>query len=354
MDCRISGKEKIPRGNDGSRKLRAEVRLLRAEKDTGRNRDIFLKKIRRDREEGRLSLIRQEHIYRAIRNEHEKYNYPILLLCEIGGIARSSYYKWLHHAETPNERLNEELAEKLERFHEKHPDMGYRRLNDKLRHDEDIQVNDKRILRICRKKQIRSNLKSRYNGCTRASNNPAFIAENILNREFKAEHLNEKWVTDVTEFKYGNTLDSVHKVYLSAILDLCDRRPVAYVIGDSNNNALVFETFDKAVKANPGAHPIFHSDRGYQYTSRRFHQKLEEAGMVQSMSRVAHCTDNGVMEGFWGILKREMYYGKKFESREELEKAITEYIDYYTNDRPQRGLGVLTPMEFHEKQRLAA
>ena len=106
-------------------------------------------------------------------------------------------------------------------------------------------------------KQIRSNLKSRYNGCTRASNTPAFIAENILNREFKAEHLNEKWVTDVTEFKYGNTLDSVHKVYLSAILDLCDRRPVAYVIGDSNNNALVFETFDKAVKANPGAHPIF-------------------------------------------------------------------------------------------------
>ena len=331
-----------------------DISISACGKKTGRNRDIFLKKIRRDREEGRLSLIRQEHIYRAIKNEHEKYNYPILLLCEIGEIARSSYYKWLHHAETPNERFNEELAEKLERFHEKHPDMGYRRLNDKLRHDEDIQVNDKRILRICRKKQIRSNLKSRYNGCTRASNNPAFIAENILNREFKAEHLNEKWVTDVTEFKYGNTLDSVHKVYLSAILDLCDRRPVAYVIGDSNNNALVFETFDKAVKANPGAHPIFHSDRGYQYTSRRFHQKLEEAGMVQSMSRVAHCTDNGVMEGFWGILKREMYYGKKFESREELEKAITEYIDYYTNDRPQRGLGVLTPMEFHEKQRLAA
>ncbi|MFR8999310.1 MAG: hypothetical protein ACLVIY_01655 [Anaerobutyricum soehngenii] len=112
-------------------------------KKTGRNRDIFLKKIRRDREEGRLSLIRQEHIYRAIKKEHEKYNYPILLLCEIGGIARSSYYKWLHHAETPNERFNEELAEKMERLHEKHPDMGYRRLNDKLRHDEDIQVNDK-------------------------------------------------------------------------------------------------------------------------------------------------------------------------------------------------------------------
>ena len=112
------------------------------------------------------------------------------------------------------------MAEKLERLHEKHPDMGYRRLNDKLRHDEDIQVNDKRILRICRKKQIRSNLKSRYNGCTRASNNPAFIAENILNREFKAEHLNEKWVTDVTEFKYGNTLDGRTRFNNSGTLKL--------------------------------------------------------------------------------------------------------------------------------------
>ena len=266
------------------------------------------------------------------------------------------------------------MAEKLERLHEKHPDMGYRRLNDKLRHDEDIQVNDKRILRICRKKQELRNRGLHHNhklvmklmhqmglsSKVRMKKYRSYkgevgkIAPNLLERNFYAEKPNQKWVTDVTEFKYGNTLDSVHKVYLSAILDLCDRRPVAYVIGDSNNNALVFETFDKAVKANPGAHPIFHSDRGYQYTSRRFHQKLEEAGMVQSMSRVAHCTDNGVMEGFWGILKREMYYGKKFESREELEKAITEYIDYYTNDRPQRGLGVLTPMEFHEKQRLAA
>lgn len=232
--------------------------------------------------------------------------------------------------------------------------MGYRRLNDKLRHDDDIIVNDKRILRICRKRQIKSNLKYRYDGCTRPSKNPAFIAENVLNREFTAEHPNEKWVTDVTEFKYGTMFDNVHKLYLSTILDLCDRRPVAYVIGDSNNNALVFETFDIAVAANPDAHPIFHSDRGYQYTSRTFHQKLEAAGMTQSMSRVAHCTDNGPMEGFWGILKREMYYKQKFHTREELVQAITEYMDYYTNDRPQRGLGILTPMEFYEKQLLTA
>ena len=71
--------------------------------------------------------------------------------------------------------------------------------------------------------------------------------------------------------------------------------------------------------------------------------------MTQSMSRVAHCTDNGPMEGFWGILKREMYYGRKYHTKEELVKAITEYIDYYTNERPQRGLGIQTPKEYHEQ-----
>lgn len=72
--------------------------------------------------------------------------------------------------------------------------------------------------------------------------------------------------------------------------------------------------------------------------------------MTQSMSRVAHCIDNGPMEGFWGIMKREMYYGKKYKTKEELIKAIEEYMDYYTNKRVQRNLGVLTPMEYHEKQ----
>ena len=274
--------------------------------------------------------------------------FSICSLCKMGHISRAAYYKWLNHKESDNDKLNQKLAERLEELHEKHPDMGYRRLNDKLYHDDKINVNDKRILRICRKKQIKSTLKHRYDGCTRPSRNPAFIAENILNREFHADNPNEKWVTDVTEFKYGTSFDDIHKLYLSVILDLCDRRPVAYVLGDSNNNQLVFDTFDLAVSLNPDAHPIFHSDRGFQYTSRVFHHKLEQAGMTQSMSRVAHCTDNGPMEGFWGILKREMYYKKKFHSREDLVSAIVEYIDYYVNDRPQRGLGVLTPMEYHD------
>ena len=172
-------------------------------------------------------------------------------------------------------------------------------------------------------------------------------AENILKREFHADEPNKKWLTDVTEFKYYIGTEK-HKVYLSAILDLYDRRIVSFVIRDTNDNALVFDIFDKAVAANPDAHPLFHSDRGFQYTNRAFHTKLERAGMTQSMSRVGKCIDNGPMEGFWGILKRERYYGKRFTSREALVNMIEEYITYYNTGRLQRGLGVLTPLEKHE------
>ena len=83
-------------------------------------------------------------------------NFSICSLCKMGHISRAAYYKWLNHKESDNDKLNQKLAERLEELHEKHPDMGYRRLNDKLYHDDKINVNDKRILRICRKKQIKS------------------------------------------------------------------------------------------------------------------------------------------------------------------------------------------------------
>lgn len=234
-----------------------------------------------------------------------------------------------------------------EQIHKESPDKGYRRIRDELERYHDIKANDKRVLRICRKRNIKSTIKYSNHGCTRQAATPQHIAENLLKREFTADAPNEKWLTDVTEFKYYIGIE-VHKVYLSAILDLYDRRIVSFVIGDSNNNALVFDTFDAAIEANPDAHPLFHSDRGYQYTNRIFHEKLEKAGMIQSMSRVAKCIDNGPMEGFWGMLKRERYYGKRFTDKETLVKMIEDYIDYYNNKRLQRNLGVLTPMEKHE------
>ena len=193
---------------------------------------------------------------------------------------------------------------------------------------------------------IQSTVKFRKQGCTRNASDPQVTAQNRLHREFWAGHPNEKWLTDVTEFKWYEG-PIIHKLYLSAILNLCDRRIVSYVIRDRNDNKLVFDTLDKAVLENPNAHPLFHSDRGFQYTSRTFHKKLLDVGMTQSMSRVGRCIDNGPMEGFWGILKRECYYGYTFTSREQLISTIESYIDYYNNRRYQHRLFIQTPMQAH-------
>ncbi len=231
--------------------------------------------------------------------------------------------------------------------------MGYRRIRDELDARHGVHVNDKRVLRICRKKKIQSTIKWRPKSCTRHGRDPYYMAENVLNRDFHAERPNEKWLTDVSEFKYG-TGDEIHKLYLSAILDLYDRRIVAFQISDHNDNTLVMNTYDKAVQLEPDAHPLFHSDRGFQYTSAQFHTRLQKHGMQQSMSRVAHCIDNGPMEGFWGILKREAYYGKKFTLKENLITAIETYIHYYNSERIQRGLKCMSPLEYHEEYLSAA
>ena len=251
-----------------------------------------------------LSLIRHEHLYQAVKEEHENHNYPVAALCKLANVSRAAYYKWLHRESPKSEQKNRFIADEIEKIHTNSPDKGYRRIRDDLERYHGIDVNDKRVLRICRKLNIKSTIKYSNNGCTRQSANPQYIAENILNREFTAKAPNEKWLTDVTEFHYYIGMEK-HKIYLSAILDLYDRRIVSYVIRDKNNNALVFDTVDNALLRNPGAQPLFHSDRGFQYTNRTFHTKLVNAGITQRMSRVAKCIDNGPMEGFWGILKRE-------------------------------------------------
>ena len=274
-------------------------------------------------------------------------------LCEYLHLSRGAYYRWQKNPVSFSEKYNKEISEKIKDIHEAHPDMGYRRIRDELDKKHGIAVNDKRVLRICRKERIQSTIKWKPKSCTKNSDDPAHIARNYLNRDFHADAPNEKWLTDVTEFKYYIGIE-VHKVYLSAILDLYDRRIVAYKIGDRNDNPLVMNTFDEAVALEPDAHPLFHSDRGFQYTSKQFSARLKKHHMKQSMSRVAHCIDNGPMEGFWGILKREMYYGKRFTSKVDLINTIEFYIHYYNTERIQRNLHLMTPVECHENYYAAA
>ena len=259
----------------------------------------------------------------------------------MAGVSRSGYYKWLHHDKSESEKSNEALAGMIrEAYEERGGILGYRQMTIKINREYCRRVNHKRVYRLMRILGLKSVCRRKRHNYIKST--PEVVAENILNRDFKAERPCQKWLTDVTEFKYG----SGQKAYLSAILDLGDRSIVSYVFGRSNNNALVFSTFDAAVAAHPTAKPIFHSDRGYQYTNKSFKFKLDEAGMTQSMSRVSRCLDNGPMEGFWGILKSEMYYCRKFNTYDELEMGINDYINYYNTKRYQKRLYCMSPFEY--------
>ncbi|HHD0895258.1 TPA: IS3 family transposase, partial [Staphylococcus aureus] len=142
-----------------------------------------------------------------------------------------------------------------------------------------------------------------------------------------------KWVTDVTEL----ILENGRKFYLSAIRDLGTGKIVSYDISYSNNNQLVFNTFNKALKKVKNISGlILHSDRGFQYTSKHFKFLLDEQGVIQSMSRVGRCIDNSPMESFWGIMKSEIYRGNrhyKFKDIKTARSQFKEYIDFYNNER---------------------
>ena len=270
------------------------------------------------------------------------------MLCNLAGIARSSYYKWLNKEETKKDKENSIIIKELTKIYDDVNGIyGYRRMTMNINRNLNKQYNHKRIYRLMKSINLQSVIRKKKKRYIKST--PQITAENVLNRDFSAATLNEKWLTDVTEFKLTNGT----KAYLSAIIDLYDNSIVSYVLGHSNNNKLVFDTFDLAIERNPSASPLFHSDRGYQYTSKAFKLKLDKVSATQSMSRVGRCIDNGPIEGFWGIIKSEMYYLRKFDNFDELKLAIDNYIEFYNNRRFQKRLKGLSPIEYRTQTLVA-
>jgi len=290
----------------------------------------------------------QENRYIVIKRLHEEAGFSIVALCSIADIARASYYKWSNRLENDSDRENAMVLEEMIRLYKNVNGIyGYRRMTININRILSKQYNHKRIYRLMKSINMKSVIRKKKKNYVPST--PLITAENVLSREFHADKPNQKWLTDVTEFKLTNG----KKAYLSAILDLGDKSIVSYVLGHSNNNQLVFETFDLAIAANPDAKPLFHSDRGFQYTNRVFKYKLDSISAIQSMSRVSRCIDNGPMEGFWGIIKSEMYYLQKFHTYEELKQAIDEYMEFYNFRRLQKNLKGLTPIEYRNQTLIA-
>ena len=172
------------------------------------------------------------------------------------------------------------------------------------------------------------------------------IAPNHLERHFTATKPNQNWVTDVTEFKAKDG----NKVYLSPILDLFNNEIVSYTLSYSPNWTQVEKMLKLAVKRlNKTSGSILHSDQGWQYQMAAYRQILAEHGIIQSMSRKGNCLDNAAMESFFGRLKTECFYGREFNTREEIVNAVRDYLDYYNHRRIQLKLKGLSPIQYRRQ-----
>lgn len=170
------------------------------------------------------------------------------------------------------------------------------------------------------------------------------IVDNLIKRDFELENPNEKWYTDVTEFNLRG-----EKCYLSPILDGFNGEVISYNTSKSPNLDQINDMLNKAFDRNDNLDGlIFHSDQGWQYQHESYQQRLKNQGIRQSMSRKGNSMDNGMMENFFGLLKTEMFYDQedKYETIDDLIKAIDDYIHYYNYDRIKEKLKGLSPVQF--------
>ena len=292
-----------------------------------------------------LGKMRNEQKYEAIQSFYEENQWSINWMCQQLKVTRAAYYKWLHREVPEQEQENKKIAELVREYDESFGHiLGYRRMTDWINTFNQKDYNVKRIHRIMKKLNIHAVIRRKKKNYTHTDEETA--AENLLKRDFNATKPNEKWTTDVTEFKIPQ---SDRKLYLSAILDLYDKSLISYVLAKRNDNKLVFDNFKDAISQYPDARPIFHSDRGFQYTSKVFQYMVQEQGMQQSMSRVGCCIDNGPTEGLWGIIKTEMYAMYEITDEASLIQAIHSYIEFYNNVRLQSRFGNKTPMQVREE-----
>lgn len=253
-------------------------------------------------------------------------------------MARSMFYYHLKRLKTKDKYANEKESIKSI-FHEHKGRYGYRRITTEMR-NRGYEINHKTVRRWMSALYIKCPIcKVRYRSY---KGEVGKIAQNVIGRDFVASAPNQKWATDVTRVNIDNT-----KLYLSPILDMFNGEIISYNISESPNLEQVYDMLDKAfTKYDSLDGLISHSDQGWQYQHFGYRQRLEERHIIQSISRKGNCLGNAMAENFFGIMKSELLYTKKFESAEAFIKALDEYIEYYNNKKIKSRLKGKNPVQY--------
>lgn len=201
-------------------------------------------------------------------------------------------------------------------------------------------INHKTVSKLMLGQGLKSVIRRKKYISYRGDTNEA--APNLFKQDFKTEEPCMKWATDITEFKVKDK-----KVYLSPIIELFNGEIISYNLSESPNFKQVSDMLENAFETlKEHQKPTLHSDQGWQYRMTRYKQMLGEKGITQSMSRKGNCYDNAIIENFFGTIKSEMFYLKKYISVDELKKDIKEYISYYNNDRIKLNLNGMSPIKY--------
>jgi len=278
--------------------------------------------------------------------KHEK-KYSITKMAKVFGVSRSGYYAWRKRGAGRRQTRDEEILKEIRRiFWEHHKRYGSPRIHEELKR-QGIFVGKKRVARLMRENALAARAKKAWKRTTDSRHGLA-VAENLLNRDFKATRAGEKWVSDIT---YVRT--RVGWMYLTVILDLHDRKVVGWSIAEDMKACRVCAAFEMAVmNRKPLEGFIFHSDRGVQYCSTDFRELLTKLCPTgrQSMSRKGNCWDNACAESFFKTLKEELDGLDGKHTAKEVRTNLFEYIEvYYNRYRRHSALGYVAPDAFSPK-----
>ena len=267
-----------------------------------------------------------------------RHKYDLSLLLNQTNMARSSFYYYENRFKSIDKYS--EIKEFIKQIYHKHKGRyGYRRITDEL-NNQGVIINHKTILRLMKSLGLKSLIRVKKYKSYKGEQGK--IAPNLLKRNFKAVAPNQKWATDITEFNVSGK-----KLYLSPIIDLFNQEIISYELTERPVFNQVTMMLEKAFKTIPNHTSLtLHSDQGWQYQMRQYQQLLKEKGIKQSMSRKGNCLDNAIIENFFGILKSEMFYLKKFNSINQLKQEIKEYILYYNNHRIKSNLNKMSPIQY--------
>ena len=273
-----------------------------------------------------------------------KAEYPLALLLEIAGLARSTYFYQQARLSCPHPHgaLDAAIQEVFTRAKGRY---GHRRIHRALGTAGWVVARKtvlKRMQVLGVRCQVRRKRFTTYRGAVGTT------APNVLNRDFTATAPNQKWVTDVTEFRIGDD-----KLYVSPVMDLYDRQIIACTVARSAGLPLATTALRQAIATlAPTDRPLVHSDQGFHYQHHTWRQLLASVGATPSMSRKGNCLDNAVIENFFGHLKAELLL-ERFPTIDALEEAIPDYVHWYNHERISERLKGLSPVHYRTQTLLA-